>query len=80
MGYAHLPKSDISFVTELEKYVHKLLSAMCYGEKLQIDLSIANSKEELSKAIKKSARYNCMDIRVQWPKPNSKNFVTVTIE
>jgi hypothetical protein len=57
-----------------------MLSAMRYGEKLQIDLGIAESKEELSKAIKKSARYNCMDIRTQWPKPNGKNFVTVTIE
>lgn len=80
MGYAHLSKTDIEFVTELEKKVHKMLSGMRYGEKLEINLDIAESKEQLSKAIKKSARYNCMDIRTQWPKQNGQGSVTITVE
>ena len=80
MGYAHIAKDDIYFTTEVEKTVHKILSGMRYGQKVQIDLSIAETKEQIAKAIKKSSRYNCMDIRVQWPKNNSNNMVTITVE
>jgi len=79
MGYAHLGKNDLSFKTEVEKHVHKVISGMRYGDKVCIPLSIASSKEEMAVAIKKSARYNCMDIRVSWPKTNDGE-VTITID
>lgn len=80
MGLDHLAKNDIFFSTEVEKQVHKKLSGMRYGSKIEIDLSIASSKQELSKAIKKSARYNCMDIKIQWPRTEDNNFVTISVE
>lgn len=79
MGYAHLSKTDINFTTETEKIVHKIISGMRYGEKVQIDLSVAENKEVLAVAIKKSVRYNCMDVRITWPKDNNGK-VTISVE
>lgn len=79
MGYAHLAQNDKEFNTDLQKQVHKIISGMRYGEKVTIPLSIAETKEEMSLAIKKSVRYNCMDVRVKWPKSNDGE-VTVTVE
>ena len=59
-GY-FLPKNKalISFTTDVEIRMHKIVSALRYGEKITIEVN--GDYREYVYAVKKSAYYNCMD-------------------
>jgi hypothetical protein len=52
-------REKLKFMTDVEIEVHKLISSLCYGQQIEID--IGNDKKTYVKAVKKSAFYNCMD-------------------
>lgn len=73
-------KTDVLFETDLEKKVHRLVSKMTFFETIQIPFDIVDGikREDLMKAVNKSARYNCMEISKKWTK--DKKFLNVTAE
>lgn len=70
----------LRFSTPFEKDVHKRISNMRFGECLTIETVIKTDqdKKAITKAIEKSAKYNCMVVRFHWSKAN--DFVKVTHE
>lgn len=70
----------LRFTDEFEISVHKKISNMKFGGCLSIE-TVAKTEEErkaIRKAIEKSAKYNCMVLRLHWLK--DKNIVKVTHE
>lgn len=70
----------VEFSTDLEKYIHRKVSAIRFGECMQIEIIVSSKeeKEDVNKAIRKSAHYNNLQVRVYWSKAN--DFVKVTNE
>jgi hypothetical protein len=74
----------LRFSSPLEIEIHKQISKMGFGECLVLDLTtdfILKSgvdRRSLIKAIEKSAKYNCMTVRLHWSK--ARDFVKVTHE
>lgn len=70
----------LRFTDEFEIDIHKKVSNMKFGERLTIE-TVAKTEEErktIRKAIEKSAKYNCMILRLHWSK--DKTVVKVTHE
>ena len=76
----HISKSDIFFNTKLEKEIHRKVSAMRYGDTVEIPKPFmdVDDKKTIMVALKKSARYNCMDLKIRWGKNDS--FVSIYVE
>lgn len=66
------------FSTDFEKDIHKKISSMKYGDCFTME-TVLKTKEErkaLSKAIIKSASYNCMVVRLHWLKDTNNLKIT----
>jgi hypothetical protein len=59
-------REKLKFDTVLEKEMHKVISSINYGQKVNIKKAKCFSHKEVENAIKKSAFYNCMDITIRW--------------
>lgn len=55
------------FETEIEKKMHKVVSSLRYGEKITISTNSMSQDEEkaLTKALTKSAKFNCIELKIQ---------------
>ena len=55
------------FETEIEKKMHKVVSSLRYGEKITISTNSMTEDEEkaVTKALSKSAKYNCIQLKIQ---------------
>lgn len=66
-----MPKEKLRFDSELEIYLHKVISSMRYGE--EIDLEIEDNPSLYVYAAKKSAYYNCItDLKIVISKDKKK--------
>lgn len=76
----YVTKSDVYFNTDLEKEIHRKVSAMRYGDTVEISNPFmgVNDKVTIMSAIKKSARYNCMELRIRWDK--NDELVSIYVE
>lgn len=70
----------VEFNTDIERYVHRKMSAIRFGECIQIEVEVSSKeeKEDVNKAIRKSAHYNNLQVRIYWSKQN--DYVKVTNE
>jgi hypothetical protein len=67
------------FETEIEKKMHKVVSSLRYGEKITISTSSMSQDEEkaLTKALSKSAKYNCIQLKIQ--KTRQENSINISV-
>lgn len=71
-------KEKLRFETELEIYLHKVISSMRYGE--EIDLEIEDEPSLYVYAAKKSAYYNCIsDLKAVVSKDKTKIKIYIEI-
>lgn len=80
VGHYSDKKAKIKFETDVEKQVHKLISAMRFMETVTIPTN-PNSKDDrdmVVNAVRKSAFYNCMEVTMRWHK--KKDFLSISAE
>jgi hypothetical protein len=67
------------FETEIEKKMHKVVSSLRYGEKITISTNSMSQDEEkaLTKALSKSAKYNCIQLKIQ--KTRQENSINISV-
>lgn len=67
------------FETEIEKKMHKVVSSLRYGEKITISTNSMSQDEEkaLTKALSKSAKYNCIQLKIQ--KTRQENSINIWV-
>lgn len=55
------------FETDVEKAMHKIVSSMRYWEIVQLSTESLNDNQEkeMIKALRKSAKFNCIDLKIQ---------------
>ena len=55
------------FETDVEKAMHKIVSSMRYWEIVQLSTEslTVDEEKEMVKALKKSAKFNCIDLKIQ---------------
>jgi hypothetical protein len=55
------------FETDVEKAMHKIVSSLHYWEtvKLSTESLTVDEEKAMVKALKKSAKFNCIDLKVQ---------------
>lgn len=72
-----MPKEKLRFETDLEIYLHKLISSLRYGEEIVVD--VTDNPSLFIYAAKKSAYYNCMeDVKILLTKDKKK--LTIKME
>jgi phosphoribosylformylglycinamidine (FGAM) synthase PurS component len=74
IGHFSQKKVNLRFETEMEKMFHKVISAMRFGEKVEIDVDGTNEnvKKDALSAIKKSCLYNNVEVYYRWSKDKTK--------
>jgi hypothetical protein len=67
------------FETEIEKKMHKVVSSLRYGEKITISTNSMSQDEEkaVTKALNKSAKYNCIQLKIQ--KTRQENSISICV-
>jgi hypothetical protein len=67
------------FETEIEKRMHKVVSSMRYGEKITISTHSMTEDEEkaVTKALNKSAKFNCIELKIQ--KAREKEAINISV-
>jgi|LakMenE18May11ns_1017448.scaffolds.fasta_scaffold8619175_1 hypothetical protein len=67
------------FETEIEKRMHKVVSSLKYGEKITISTNSMSQDEEkaLTKALNKSAKFNCIELKIQ--KAREKDSINISV-
>ena len=67
------------FETEIEKKMHKVVSSLRYGEKITISTNSMSQEEEkaLTKALTKSAKFNCIELKIQ--KTRQENSINIWV-
>lgn len=80
IGKHSFNKETMRFENDFEKYVHKMISGMGFGDSIEIPTNIENAadREIYKKAIYKSLYYNNMEATLTWDK--NKKFVIVHCE
>jgi len=65
--------------TEIEKRMHKVVSSMRYGEKITISTNSMTEDEEkaVTKALNKSAKFNCIELKIQ--KVREKQAINISV-
>jgi uncharacterized protein with PIN domain len=55
------------FETDIEKAMHKIVSSLHYWEtvKLSTESLTTDEEKEMVKALRKSAKFNCIDLKIQ---------------
>jgi phosphoribosylformylglycinamidine (FGAM) synthase PurS component len=73
----HIQKETIKFETELDKKFHKIISAIRFGQRIDVPVmaKTEQDKKDVMKAIRKSALYNNIDMTNRW----SKDFTYITL-
>lgn len=68
----------LRFSDSIELDIHKKISNMKFGSSLDLDVKIETGEDRkiIRKAIQKSAKYNCMTLRLHWSKENRTVKVT----
>jgi hypothetical protein len=67
------------FTTDIEKKMHKIVSGLRYGEAIRIptEKMSADEVKETVKALRKSGKWNCIELKVQTGKV--KNCILVSV-
>ena len=54
------------FETDIEKAMHKVVSSLRYWEEVKLSTESLNADEEkeMVKALRKSAKFNCIDLKI----------------
>jgi hypothetical protein len=67
------------FETEIEKKMHKVVSSLKYGEKITISTNSMTEDEEkaVTKALSKSAKFNCIELKIQ--KARDKQAINISV-
>lgn len=68
----------LRFSDSIEIDIHKKISNMKFGESLDLNVKIetGEDRKRIRKAIEKSAKYNCMTLRLHWSKEDRTVKVT----
>lgn len=58
--------SNLFFNTDIEKKMHKIVSSLCYGQEIKLSTDSMTEEEEkqMVKALRKSAKFNCIDLKI----------------
>jgi hypothetical protein len=58
--------SNLFFNTDIEKKMHKIVSSLCYGQEIKLSTDSITEEEEkqMVKALRKSAKFNCIDLKI----------------
>jgi hypothetical protein len=80
IGHFSEKKEKLRFETDLEKSIHKTVSNIRYGEKIEIPVLSATIEgvREVIKIIENSAFYN--NIHIQKKMSKDKTFVTIKVD
>ena len=72
-------RENLRFETALEKHYHKVISSLTFGEAVRIETKISSKEDEefVIKAIKKSAKYNHMDVSYKFDKEKTSVLIIV---
>jgi len=58
--------SNLFFNTDIEKKMHKIVSSLRYGQEIKLSTDSITEEEEkqMVKALRKSAKFNCIDLKI----------------
>lgn len=59
-------KESLKFITPSEKLIHKIVSGICYGESIKIDKPKDLEEKDFAIIVRKSARYNNIELHQKW--------------
>ena len=68
-----------TFSTDIEKKMHKVVSGIRYGQNIELTTEFMSVDEEktMVKALKKSAKWNCIELKTQ--KVREKNSIRINV-
>ena len=68
-----------TFDTDIEKAMHKIVSTIRYNEKIELSTEILTVLEEkaMIKALQKSAKWNCIELKIQ--KVREKSLIRINV-
>lgn len=68
-----------TFDTDIEKTMHKIVSTIRYNEKIELSTEILTVLEEkaMIKALQKSAKWNCIELKIQ--KVREKSLIRINV-